>query len=355
MRLITIFSKRIALTIRTQADRSLKVIHFLKVSHPARIDESQHNLRFDIGKWSTNLLCLRIEETLEIFNQTIDKRIHVVVMIDRIYSEILNARHLDNPFVKRVQIPIIARLLGGTPLQNMRFYDVFNDLRHAIGKVFAVKDGITLCIDCFTLQVHYVVVFKNMLTCSKVGCFNLTLRGFNCLRNHRCLNRHIVGHVGFFHHATNRIHARAAKQTHKVVFERKVELRCARVALTTGTTTQLVVDTARLMTLSTNYAQATCSKNLFGFTIGNGLGLSFGLLHLGRRRLLIFAKSFKKHSLRHSFGVAAQQDVSTTTSHVRSNGNRTSSTRLSDDGGFAFVILSIQYFMFDATLGKQTT
>ena len=193
-----------------------------------------------------------------------------------------------------------------------------------------------------------------MLTCSKVGCFNLTLRGFNCLRNHRCLNGHIVGHVGFFHHATNRIHARATKQTHKVVFERKVELCCTRVALTTGTTTQLVVDTARLMTFGTNYAKATCSKNLFRFTIGNSLGLSFGLLHLGWRRLLIFTKSFKKHSLRHGFGVAAQQDVSTTTSHVRSNGNRTSSTRLSNDGSFAFVILSIQYFMFDATLGKQT-
>ena len=124
--------------------------------------------------------------------------------------------------------------------------------------------------------------------------------------------------------------------------------------MTTGTTTQLVVDTARLVALGADDAQATCSKNLFGFTIGNSLGLSFGLLHLGWRRLLIFTKSFKKHSLRHGFGVAAQQDVSTTTSHVRSNGNRTSSTRLSNDGSFAFVILGIQHFMLDATFGKQT-
>ena len=108
------------------------------------------------------------------------------------------------------------------------------------------------------------------------------------------------------------------------------------------------------MTFGTNDAKATCSKNLFRFTIGDSLGLSFCLLHLGWRRLLIFAKTLKKHSLRHSFGVTAQQDVSTTTSHIRGNGNRTSSTRLSNNGGFAFVILSIQHFMLDATLGKQT-
>ena len=52
------------------------------------------------------------------------------------------------------------------------------------------------------------------------------------------------------------VHARAAEQAHKVVFERQVELRGARVALTAGTAAQLVVDTSAFVALGADDAQA---------------------------------------------------------------------------------------------------
>ncbi len=52
------------------------------------------------------------------------------------------------------------------------------------------------------------------------------------------------------------VHAVAAEQAHEVVFERQVELRGARVALTAGTAAQLVVDAARLVALGADDGEA---------------------------------------------------------------------------------------------------
>jgi len=100
-----------------------------------------------------------------------------------------------------------------------------------------------------------------------VHAFNLALRGFDCLGHHRCLDRHIVGHVGLLHHGADLVHARTAEQAHKVIFERQIELRGARIALTAGTAAQLIVDTSAFVTLGADDAQAAGFQDalLLGF------------------------------------------------------------------------------------------
>ena len=83
----------------------------------------------------------------------------------------------------------------------------------------------------------------------EVHRLDLALRALDRLADEAGLDRHVVGDLGALHHDADAVHPVAAEQAHEVVFEREVELRRARVALATRTTTQLVVDTPRLVTL----------------------------------------------------------------------------------------------------------
>ena len=86
------------------------------------------------------------------------------------------------------------------------------------------QPGIALFVDGFALQIHNIVVFKNIFTGTKVDCFNLALRAFDGFRNHTCLNRHIFRHISALHHGRHPIHAIAPEQAHEIIFQRQIEL-----------------------------------------------------------------------------------------------------------------------------------
>lgn len=96
-------------------------------------------------------------------------------------------------------------------------------------------------VDDLALGVHHVVVFEQSFTDTEVVFFDLALGPFDGLGNHRVFN-----HLALFKSET--VHylgdAFRAEQSHEVVFERYVEYRRTRVALSSGTTTQLTVDAA---------------------------------------------------------------------------------------------------------------
>ena len=93
-----------------------------------------------------------------------------------------------------------------------------------------------------------------------------------------------------------------SKQTHQVIFQRNVETGLTRISLSTGTTTQLVIDTTGLMTLCTDDLQ----------TAG-------------------------------SFCLIIQLDIRTTTCHISRDRNRTMYTGLSNDLCLKFMEFRIQY------------
>src|SRR5690606_24243460 len=92
----------------------------------------------------------------------------------------------------------------------------------------------------------------------------------------------------------------------QIVLKTHVELRATRVTLATGTTTQLAIDPAAVVFLSTDDRQTT------------------GLFH-----------------------TSTQLDVRTTTGHVRGNGHRSGITRLLHDLRFALVLFRVQYVVRD--------
>ena len=86
------------------------------------------------------------------------------------------------------------------------------------------------------------------------------------------------------HERRDAVHPIAAEQAHEVVLEREVELRHARVALTTGTATKLVVDAARLVALGADDRETARLDDLHVLVGADALGLGerLGLLLLGR-------------------------------------------------------------------------
>ena len=104
-----------------------------------------------------------------------------------------------------------------------------------------------------------------------------------------------------------------AEQTHQVVLHRHKELRRTGVTLTSRTTTQLTVNTTRLVALGTQNCQTTRSLNL-----------------------------------------VAELDVGTTTRHIGSDGNLTRTTSLGNDLSLLLVLFSIQHVVFDTAQFKHT-
>ena len=225
-----------------------------------------------------------------------------------------------------------------------------------LGDVLAVEDEVALGIDDLALLVHDVVVLEDVLTGSEVHVLDLALRALNRLGDELGLDGHVVGHVHALHEVADAGHLVAAELAHEVVLEGKVELRAARVALTAGATAQLVVDAARLMTLGADDAQAAGSTNLLLLLGANLLGLSQGLGALlvggvlGSGVDAVVAQDVERQEV----GVAAQQDVGTTTGHVRGDGDGTQTTGLGDDGGLALVVLGVEDLVLDAAAGQKT-
>ena len=197
--------------------------------------------------------------------------------------------------------------------------------------------------------------------------FDLALRGLDGLGDHGCLDGHVVGHVGLLHHGADLVHARAAEQTHKVVFERQVELRGARVALTAGTAAQLVVDASAFVALGADDAQAArlqdalllglarCARDierLLALALrGRRQAAFIGGLHAGFE--IGIEAALEQHVVGEHVGVAAEQDVGAAACHVRGDGDGADASRLRDDMRLALMVFRVEDLMLDAALVEQ--
>src|SRR5690606_3094955 len=134
---------------------------------------------------------------------------------------------------------------------------------------------------------------------------------------------------------------------HQRIFQRQVEARGTWVTLTTGTTTQLVVDTAGLVTLGTNNAQTTSLFDLLVQRLPRGAdSLDLGFFLFGAQGL-VFTNLGNR-----TLDAATQHNIGTTTGHIGSDGDMTRHTSFSHDIGFTGVLLGVQHLVLD-TRGVQ--
>ena len=104
-----------------------------------------------------------------------------------------------------------------------------------------------------------------------------------------------------------------SEQTHQIVLQRDVETGLTRVSLTSGTATQLIVDTSCLMALGTDDLQSSC-----------------------RPRVVI------------------QLDICTTAGHIRGNGHGAVLSGKSHNLSLTLMEFRIQHFVRNALLTQKT-
>ena len=143
----------------------------------------------------------------------------------------------------------------------------------------------------------------------------------------------------------------------------------ARVALTSGASAELIVDTACVVAFRTYYAQASDFQHLLAV----GFRTYFVLVFKFLKRFLQLCRFFVAadnacadfhlfvcvaqlfhFSARIKIGVAAQQNIRTASCHVGCDGNCAELACLRDDFRFLLVVDGVEYVVPEPCLFKQT-
>ncbi|SKT81810.1 Uncharacterised protein [Mycobacteroides abscessus subsp. abscessus] len=140
---------------------------------------------------------------------------------------------------ERVEVPVLVVAIGGGAIDvgGDGVGDHLLDLRL---QILPVEDSATLGIDDLALLVHHLVVLEDVLSDLEVLLLNLSLRTLDGIGHHLGLDRHVVRDV---HARQDRFQRSTIEAAHQFILQRQIEPGLARVALTPGASTQLVVDT----------------------------------------------------------------------------------------------------------------
>ncbi len=207
---------------------------------------------------------------------------------------------------------------------------------------------------------------QDVLADGKVAPLHLALRALDGVGEHGVLNRGVLADVEPSHQRGNAV---AAEQAHEVVVQRDIEAALARVALTAGTTAQLVVDAAGLVALGADDIQPACLADFLRLLLAllvvflHQLAVllahpeDFGVLGLlvadgGVNHILVNPKAAQL-ALCLEFAVAAQLNVGTASRHVRGDGDRALVSCLRDNFRLFFVVLRVEHLVLDAALAQQ--
>ena len=235
-------------------------------------------------------------------------------------------------------------------------------------EVLAVEDLIAAPVDHLALLVHHLVVLEDVLADLGVLRLDRGLGALDRLGDHLRLDRLVL--VEASHRPVQRARG---EQAHQLVVEAQVEAALAGVALAAGAATQLVVDPAALVALGPDHVQPAQLANpvallearflqlgqqlvVAGERLGAGLLELLGHLgHRPRQREVVDHHLGGEALLQHllagqPLGVAAEQDVDTTTRHVGGDRDRTEAARLGDDLGLTRVLLGVEHLVLDAAL-----
>ena len=139
-----------------------------------------------------------------------------------------------------VEVPVLSDCIRAVHVDSL----VDGGVHHVddvLADILAVKHLVALRIDSHTLLGHNVVEVEDVLSDGEVSALYLLLRGLDSAGKERSLDRLILVEIHGLHELLNSV---AAEQSHEVVLKGDVETALARVALTTCTAAELIVDTA---------------------------------------------------------------------------------------------------------------
>ena len=194
---------------------------------------------------------------------------------------------------------LLAAVGNGILMDIVREDTVEHRLDNAVD-ILVLQDVVALLIHRLALLAQDIVVVKQCLTDIEVDAFNTFLGTGDRLGDHLVFDR-LIAHL-----VEEALDPFASETDHQIVLEGDIEAGETRIALTAGTTAQLVIDTAALVTLGTE----------------NGQTAEFP-------------------------GFGGQLDIGTTAGHVGGDGQRADLACLGDDLRFTGMVLGVQDFVTD--------
>ena len=258
---VGISHSRVQMSKGSEPNTLFEVVHGIDVIHPAVVHDSQHDHLFHFPHaFSTDFGFLLIIKPVELtdrirFKLLCRQTVQVVLAIAKSFESVGKTLQV---FIHQIKIPFLCKLA----VHSYRNHDVFNKVVHhgqnVLLHILTKENLAALVIDNLSLLVHYVVVLENVFTDFEVASLYLLLSVFDGLGKHPCGNRLIL-HAELIHHILNSV---AAEKSHQIIFQRDEELGLTRVSLTSGTTSQLIVNSSGLMPFRTYYAKSAQISHL---------------------------------------------------------------------------------------------
>ena len=300
--------QRILLAVSLQTDTLAHLLHDIDVLGPVLIDGLQHADALDLPHplRRRKLFFLLLIHPDGIVQDLLLKIFHAdpVLLLCRDRDRLGEREDPADLFVQMRQIPV-ARITG---FFGIFFYIVVNDvpdhLHDRRSEILALQHLLPLIIDDLALVVHDLVIIQQPFTDAKVILLNSSLRSLDRAGKRLIRDRLTLGQTKRLKHA---LHPVAAEDPHQIVFHRDIENRFAGVSLTSASASQLVIDTACLMSLRADDLEPAERGNAF-----------------------------------------AQLDIGTTASHVGRDRDRSALTGLRDNIRLTLMELGVQDGMWDA-------
>src|ERR1700761_6123454 len=330
------------LCVTTQIDALTQVIHARQVFLPGVVHHAQHDVLFQLAHgFGTDLLLLVLEQLVDTLANMFEQRVVVgLALLLKPVTHIGMYTELALQFpVERLDIPLLVDAVRRHVTPHQPVDHVFTNIVDGCRHVFGLEQLVALRVDHLALIVGNVIEFQKVFTNIEVVLLDLALCLLDLPADHAIFQRVVFLHAEHAHPAADPV---ASEDAQQVVLQRQVETRRTRIALAARTTTQLVVDTARLMSLGTDNVQAAGFEHLIMALLPFGLGaLAIDLVGIFGQRSQC------------SFKAAAEHDIGTAASHVGGDGDRTRCTGLRHDVRLALVLLGIEHFVLDAFLAQQ--
>ena len=331
-----VFVERVALRISPEPDPLTQMVEGQQVLFPALIQQLQqkalfhhaHDVGADVGGLFGHHAVGDVGQAFADF--LIGDAFFLGPFLDR-QTDAEDTQHF---LVQEIDVPLIGIGFFG----NRRGDHVIDNLPahvdDVVGDLFGGHQLAALFIDHLALVIHHVIELEQVLADFEVPRLDLRLRLFERLVDPRVHDRLALLEAELLQHAVDPL---GTEDAHQIVLQGQIELRRPRVALTAGTTAQLVVDTAAFMTFGAEHEQPAGLQN--DVTVA----LDF-FFDLGRRGFVFVGAGFGIDVLRQAhFQVAAQLNVGAAARHIGGDRHAAGPAGLGDDKRFLLVVAGIEH------------
>ncbi len=189
------------------------------------------------------------------------------------------------------------------------------------------EDGVSLVIDD-------VVEFEELSSNIEVSCFDFLLSFFDGFIDPGVDDGFTFFQADLFEESVNFF---GSEYPHEVIFEADEEARSSWVALSSCTSSELVIDSSAFVTFGSDDEESAGIDDGLFFLGGSGSPIFLKFLAF----FVIFAREC------HDFDVSPELDVCSSSGHIGGDGDASGSPGLGDDVGFGFVLSGVEDFVLN--------